>query len=404
MVTGRDYMNTAPQMVLALLHQLVDELGVVPSDISVGDPLCLFPNEYYDPCFAEFPDVHYLDYFGGNAEHPRTGVPLSDVPVYWSCHPVDVAQDYVPTCFTEATYLINFANFKSHSNAGVTLSAKNHYGSLVRIPLDDSYYNLHLCLANVAPDYGSYRALVDLQGHAHLGGKTLLYLIDGLYSGVHPDDLEPHRWDFSPFDGDWTSSLFASQDPIALDSVCFDFMQEEGDPRLYPQQPGADDYLHEGVLANDPLSETFYDPDHEGDVQRLQSLGVHEHWNNPVDMQYSRNLGTGEGIELIRIDSPSAVEGLAPSEVRGLRGYPNPSHHQTTFQFDLARAQHVKVAVYATDGRLVTGLVDGILGAGDHRVIWNGTDDRGRTVPTATYFIRGETAGDVLNERTILVR
>jgi hypothetical protein len=41
----------------------------------------------------------------------------------------------------------------------------------------------------------------------------------------------------------------------------------------------------------------IYDP--EGDGIVLKSLGVHEHWNNPRDRKYSRNLGTGEGIELI---------------------------------------------------------------------------------------------------------
>ncbi|MBN2105488.1 hypothetical protein JW835_15725, partial [bacterium] len=40
----------------------------------------------------------------------------------------------------------------------------------------------------------------------------------------------------------------------------------------------------------------------EGDGTRLSSLGVHEHWNNAADKQYSRNLGTGEGIELIHSD------------------------------------------------------------------------------------------------------
>ena len=35
-------------------------------------------------------------------------------------------------------------------------------------------------------------------------------------------------------------------------------------------------------------------------VVLLTVLGVHEHWNNPVDKQYSRNLGAGEGIELIQ--------------------------------------------------------------------------------------------------------
>jgi hypothetical protein len=32
---------------------------------------------------------------------------------------------------------------------------------------------------------------------------------------------------------------------------------------------------------------------------RLESLGVTENWNNPVDKKYSRNLRKGGGIELV---------------------------------------------------------------------------------------------------------
>jgi len=66
-----------------------------------------------------------------------------------------------------------------------------------------------------------------------------------------------------------------------------------------------DNYLHEAALADDPPSGTFYDP--EGDGTGLSSLGVHEHWDNPEDRQYSRNLGTGEGIELIHSDPLQSV-------------------------------------------------------------------------------------------------
>jgi hypothetical protein len=59
---------------------------------------------------------------------------------------------------------------------------------------------------------------------------------------------------------------------------------------------GADDYLTEAAMADKPPSGTVYDPD--GDGVRLASLGVHEHWNDPLHKQYSRNLGTGKGIEL----------------------------------------------------------------------------------------------------------
>jgi len=39
---------------------------------------------------------------------------------------------------------------------------------------------------------------------------------------------------------------------------------------------------------------------------------VHEHWNNPTDKQYSRNLKKGEGIELVTIskaERPAQVKG-----------------------------------------------------------------------------------------------
>jgi hypothetical protein len=63
-----------------------------------------------------------------------------------------------------------------------------------------------------------------------------------------------------------------------------------------------DDYLHEAALANNPPSGTFYDPDHATPTKRLPSLGVHEHWNNAQEKKYSRNLGKGQGIELLGVD------------------------------------------------------------------------------------------------------
>ena len=278
-LVGRlDYMNASPQMMRALLCQLVYVAGVNPADISIGDPTCLFPNQYHDPLQAEFPNVQYLDRNGGNASHPRTPVTLSSVPFYWSARPAGKTQDYVPLAYAEAAYLIDMANLKAHTAAGVTLCAKNHFGSLRRYPPDSGYYNMHDTLPSAVSGTGRYRCLVDLMGHAHTGGKTLMYLIDGLYSGIHPIDNSPRKWSSAPFNGDWTSSLFASQDPVAIDSVAFDFLWTEY--ASYPHMSGADDYLHEAALANSPPSGTFYDPDHPANTVRLASLGTHEHWNN----------------------------------------------------------------------------------------------------------------------------
>jgi len=136
-------------------------------------------------------------------------------------------------------------------------------------------------------------------GHKQLGGKTLLYLIDGLYAGKHAKERSPRKLNSSPFNGDWSSSLFASQDLVAIDSVGFDFLWTEWDDA--PHRSGTSDYLVEAALADNPPSGTFYDPDHQGNVTRLASLGVYEHWNSSTDKQYSRNLGTGKGIELVKL-------------------------------------------------------------------------------------------------------
>jgi hypothetical protein len=129
-------------------------------------------------------------------------------------------------------------------------------------------------------------------GHKDLGGKTLQYLIDGLYGGEDWGAAVPTRWQMRPFYDDWPSGIFASHDGVAIDSVGYDFIGAE-----WSLKNNGDRYLHEAALANNPPSGTFYDPENDG--TNLSSLGVHEHWNNADGKQYSRNLGTGEGIELI---------------------------------------------------------------------------------------------------------
>jgi hypothetical protein len=168
---------------------------------------------------------------------------------------------------------------------------------------------------------GHYRPFVDLMGSKYFDGKCALWLIDALY-GCYRHQGNVEKWQMPPFNNDWPSSLFSSQDPVAIDSVAYDFLWTEfndvGTDHGLPHLDGAEDYLHEAAEANDPCSGVFYDPD--GDGNGLTSLGVHEHWNNATDKQYSRNLETGNGIELVKVvhhlgymddvaDSDTAVAG-----------------------------------------------------------------------------------------------
>ena len=97
---------------------------------------------------------------------------------------------------------------------------------------------------------------------------------------------------------------------MALESVCFDFLRNEWNGRnrhnaannVFEEGPnmfGVDDYLHQAADSGNWPDGIVYDPDRSG--QPLQSLGVHEHWNNSDYKQYSGNLGKKSGITLISI-------------------------------------------------------------------------------------------------------
>ena len=96
------------------------------------------------------------------------------------------------------------------------------------------------------------------------------------------------------------------QDPVALESVCFDILFEEcftdKSKEAYPitLKNEIADYLLQCASAEYWPDSIRYDPEADGSV--LGSLGVFEHWNNASDKKYSRNLGSGDGIELIYTD------------------------------------------------------------------------------------------------------
>jgi len=68
------------------------------------------------------------------------------------------------------------------------------------------------------------------------------------------------------------------------------------DSSVLRDNPNVENYLHEAALVGDSPSGTVYTG---GNGNKVENLGVHEHWNNSADKQYCRNLGKDDRIELI---------------------------------------------------------------------------------------------------------
>ncbi|MGB7758361.1 MAG: DUF362 domain-containing protein [Bryobacteraceae bacterium] len=285
----------SPHAVVALVTELIENAGVRGADImiydatgirNVGQPI---HNRIRANSNPEFQAVKFLvgaDYNLGDRMSPTPDM----------LNPIRFAKGelpygYFPRQVTEAKYMINMALLRPHGMAGVTLTAKNHFGS-IHFPNDGGWSPkvLHSSVLRSQP-MGSYNVLVDLMGHRQLGGKTMLYVLDGLYTAEH-NEGSVFRW--ASFGDHWASSMLMSQDPVAIDSVALDILSSE--PRATQVRGNADNYLHEAAQAAKPPSGTIYNPCGCG---TLASLGVHEHWNNPAARKYSRNLGRHEGIELI---------------------------------------------------------------------------------------------------------
>jgi len=282
--------NANPQPILSLLRSLINEAKVPQENITMGDPSRFLTDNIYEKCYAEFPLVHYIDHVGGDG---REKAEFVDNAIAYSADNGRVATG-LAKCFVDADYVINMALMKGHNSQGVTLCAKNYFGC-TSIETDWRKNAHSSGFSQNKQGLPTYSVYPDYMGHKDLGGKTMLFLIDGIYSNKFVAQVPAYKWALTPFNNQWPCSLFASQDGVAIDAVVLDFVLAE-----WPDAPDmmySDYSLIESALANNPPSKTVYDPEKDG--TKLGSLGVMEHWNNAGDKQYTRNLNTGKGIELI---------------------------------------------------------------------------------------------------------
>ncbi len=279
-LTHRDTieLNSSPFVTLALVRSLVEEGGVRQQDIIVCEPSRAITDSIYDKCHRLYPQVVFIDNIGGDGRLKCEYYPDR---ILYSADNGKLATG-LARCIVDADYLINSALLKTHKGPGVTLTAKNWYGA-TDIALQWRQ-NAH---SNFSPDkkHGrpGYKTFVDFIGHKELGGKCMLYLIDGTYGSRDVNGKPAPKWQKAPFNGDWCCSLIVSQDPLACDAVGLDMLVGE-----WPEFGSfnyCDEYLREAATIPAPPSGTLYDPERDG-VPLAAPLGLMEHWNNAAERKY----------------------------------------------------------------------------------------------------------------------
>ncbi len=93
-----------------------------------------------------------------------------------------------------------------------------------------------------------------------------------------------------------------------------------------------------------------------------------------------------------------------PQEFTLEYNYPNPFNPVTTILFSLETTGPTSLIVYDMMGRRVRHLVEGIRVAGQHRVVWDGRDDRGQPVASGTYLYSLRANSQTLNRTMTLTK
>jgi hypothetical protein len=84
------------------------------------------------------------------------------------------------------------------------------------------------------------------------------------------------------------------------------------------------------------------------------------------------------------------------------QNYPNPFNPTTVINYELPRPAKVKLNVYNVLGQRIKTLANGLRAAGNHTVVWDGKDQKGRRVASGIYFYK-IAAGDYTCVRKMIL-
>ncbi|NIR47933.1 MAG: T9SS type A sorting domain-containing protein, partial [Phycisphaerae bacterium] len=86
------------------------------------------------------------------------------------------------------------------------------------------------------------------------------------------------------------------------------------------------------------------------------------------------------------------------------QNYPNPFNPETRIKFSLPATSSVTLTVYNVLGQEIKSLVNEIKPAGEYEVTWDGTNRRGKLVPSGVYLYKLEGKNIVETKKMILLK
>ncbi|MEI6889215.1 MAG: agmatine deiminase family protein [Bacteroidales bacterium] len=120
-------------------------------------------------------------------------------------------------------------------------------------------------------------------------------------------------------------------------------------------------------------------------------------------VNYTTNLGTGRFILMV---NPQILGGIRADQTQSISAanFPNPFISATTINFSLREVGNIRLGIFDLNGQLISEPVSGAYPAGEHSVIWDGTDRTGNKAAAGIYLYRLTSEKETLVKRMLLIR
>jgi hypothetical protein len=165
------------------------------------------------------------------------------------------------------------------------------------------------------------------------------------------------------------------------------------------------------LASTDRGDGTLWKIDREGDMRWCRIVSgpdwAHDYSAKAVAIHpaggYVWDITTTHYTTVLRLASEAAITPHTrisiPSSISIQSVYPNPFNVSTTITFELARRGNVSLAVHDVLGRQVAVLEDGVMDAGEHRVVFDGGG-----LASGIYFCTLRSGGKVATGKMVLLK
>jgi len=154
---------------------------------------------------------------------------------------------------------------------------------------------------------------------------------------------------------------------------------------------GADGSVLGSVNVGTPVDAIASIPDIAGDGSMEMVVGGRNGW------VYCYSGGN----EFVNVED---IDYFQSSYYKLMQNYPNPFNPITTLRYDLPEQVNVNIIIYDMLGRQVRTLINQTQDAGFKSVIWDGTNDFGKTVSAGIYLYQIKAKGFVQTRKMVLLK